>query len=158
MYLLSILLFVLISMIFLVTTSGGSVGFFVSPSSLILLLLIAIPLLVGAGLLKDFNNAFRLSAGQNVSCSRTELQRAIEAVSFTIKALWVSGIFNVVLELIVVLAMETEPLLVKYLSITLLPLMYAIVFIILLLPVKSRLTLRLYELQELPAAADDKNP
>lgn len=149
MYLLSILLFVLVSIIlFLITTPGGSVGFFISPSTLILLLLIAVPLLAGAGLLRDFNNAFKLSARTSASCSRLELQRAVEAVGFAMKAFGISGIFNVVVELVMVLAMETQPLLARYLSVTLLPLLYAVVFIILLLPVKSRLTLRLYELQE----------
>lgn len=160
MYLLSVLLFMLISIIFLVMTSGGSIaniGCFISPASLILILLVAIPLIMSAGLIRDFNNAFRLSARSDRKCSRHELQRAVEAISFAIKALWLSGIFSVTLTLIIVLAADVGDtiVLIRSLSVTLLPLMYAIFFIILLMPVKSRLRLRLYALTEPPAPSSE---
>ena len=104
MYLLSIL-------VFLVLCIGiGSTGiiYFIDMPTIIMLIMLVIPMIVIAGLLKDFNNAFRFGTKMKKPVKKAELSRALEAVSFAIK-----------------------------------PLCYASAFAIVLLPLKSRLKVRL---------------
>lgn len=161
MYLLSVLALIVLSIGYILLSSGGKVYYFLDLPSLIILILITIPILMSAGLLKDFNNAFRLGIIRNANPSRTELQRALEAVSLAMKALWVSGIFDSILQLIIVFAeyaSETAPrILNAYFSIILIPLMYAAFFVILLLPLKSRLSLRLSELSDCSPQSDTQS-
>lgn len=158
MYLLSILALMVLSVGYILLSSGGKVYYFLDPPSLIILILITIPILISAGLLKDFNNALRLGVSRNANPSRTELQRSIEAVSLATKALWVSGVFDSLLHLIIVFAeyaSEAAPrILNTYFSIILIPLMYAAFFVILLLPLKSRLALRLIEFRDVSVSSD----
>ena len=51
-------------------------------------------MIVIAGLLKDFNNAFRFGTKMKKPVKKAELSRALEAVSFAIKAFWTAGIFT----------------------------------------------------------------
>lgn len=94
MYLLSILLLMIFCIGFSIWSSGANIMYYLDPASLILVLLLVLPVLISAGLFKDFNNAFRLSVSRKKEFTRFELLRAIEAVNLTIKALWASGIFH----------------------------------------------------------------
>ncbi len=148
MYLLSLLLFVLFCIGYAALKMNGSIVSYLDPTSLILLLLFTLPILLSAGLLRDFNNAFRLSAKRSAACSRTELLRAIEAVTLASKALWTTGILDTILQLIFIFSQNDIQMHSAYIGISLISLLYAAFLNILLLPLRARLMVRLHMLPE----------
>lgn len=161
MYLLSILLFMALCVGYSVLSTSGGIGsiiHYIDPASLVVMVLIVLPVLMSSGLFHDFNNAFKFSTIRQKPCSRTALLRAIEAVNLVIKALWASGVFNSVFTIIQLLATaDGMDYLAKALSVSLITLLYAAFLVILLLPLKSRLLVRLHELDaEQPAEPDTK--
>ena len=149
MYLLSLVLLILLCIGWSVINMNADLINYLDPASLIMLL-VTLPVLLSAGLLRDFNNAFRLSIKRNAVCTKTELLRAAEAVTLAIKALWAAGIVNTLLGLIS--TFTTEKFIWAFVGISMISLLYAAFFSILLLPMRSRLV-RLYELPDETAAS-----
>ena len=150
MYLLSLVLLILLCIGWSVINMNADLINYLDPASLIMLL-VTLPVLLSAGLLRDFNNAFRLSIKRNAVCTKTELLRAAEAVTLAIKALWAAGIVNTLLGLIS--TFTTEKFIWAFVGISMISLLYAAFFSILLLPMRSRLPVRLYELPDETAAS-----
>lgn len=150
MYLLSLVLLILLCIGWSVINMNADLINYLDPASLIMLL-VTLPVLLSAGLLRDFNNAFRLSIKRNAVCTKTELLRAAEAVTLAIKALWAAGIVNTLLGLI--FTFTTEKFIWAFVGISMISLLYAAFFSILLLPMRSRLLVRLYELPDETAAS-----
>lgn len=150
MYLLSFFVFMVLCIGFLTLSTGGNIVYFIDMPSLVLLILIVVPMLMSAGLLKDFNNAFRLGIKVKKPAKKAELVRAIEAVSFTIKVLWAGAIFCTVFQLVTVVVEHTDDYAVLFAcsAISLVPLSYATFLALLLLPLQSRLKVRLNALCE----------
>ena len=149
MYLLSLVLLILLCIGWSVINMNADLINYLDPASLIML--VTLPVLLSAGLLRDFNNAFRLSIKRNAVCTKTELLRAAEAVTLAIKALWAAGIVNTLLGLIS--TFTTEKFIWAFVGISMISLLYAAFFSILLLPMRSRLLVRLYELPDETAAS-----
>ena len=150
MYLLSLVLLILLCIGWSVINMNADLINYLDPASLIMQL-VTLPVLLSAGLLRDFNNAFRLSIKRNAVCTKTELLRAAEAVTLAIKALWAAGIVNTLLGLIS--TFTTEKFIWAFVGISMISLLYAAFFSILLLPMRSRLLVRLYELPDETAAS-----
>ena len=150
MYLLSLVLLILLCIGWSVINMNADLINYLDPASLIMLL-VTLPVLLSAGLLRDFNNAFRLNIKRNAVCTKTELLRAAEAVTLAIKALWAAGIVNTLLGLI--FTFTTEKFIWAFVGISMISLLYAAFFSILLLPMRSRLLVRLYELPDETAAS-----
>ena len=150
MYLLSLVLLILLCIGWSVINMNADLINYLDPASLIMLL-VTLPVLLSAGLLRDFNNAFRLSIKRNAVCTKTELLSAAEAVTLAIKALWAAGIVNTLLGLIS--TFTTEKFIWAFVGISMISLLYAAFFSILLLPMRSRLRVRLYELPDETAAS-----
>ena len=150
MYLLSLVLLILLCIGWSVINMNADLINYLDPASLIMLL-VTLPVLLSAGLLRDFNNAFRLSIKRNAVCTKTELLRAAEAVTLAIKALWAAGIVNTLLGLIS--TFTTEKFIWAFVGTSMITLLYAAFFSILLLPMRSRLLVRLYELPDETAAS-----
>ena len=148
MYLLSLFVFMVLVVGFMAITGGGGLQgliYFIDMPSLIILVLLLVPMLLNAGVLKDLNNAFRLGAKRKAQAERLELMRAVEAVSFTIKALWTAGIFSVLFQFSIAI-MRNAPdseLAFLYTAVSLIPLSYTTFFVILLLPLRTRLNMQL---------------
>lgn len=151
MYILSLILLILLGIGWSVTTMNAAIVNYLDPASLIMLLLVTLPVLLSSGLLRDFNNAFRLSIKRSAVCSKIELLRAIEAVTLTIKALWTAGIVDTLLGLI--FAFTSDEFICAYVGIAMISLLYAAFLNILLLPMRSRLLVRLHTLSGQTAAA-----
>ena len=151
MYLLSLVLLILLCIGWSVINMNADFINYLDPTSLIMLLLVTLPVLLSAGLLRDFNNAFRLSIKRTAVCTKTELLRAAEAVTLAIKALWAASIVNTLLGLI--FTFTTEKFIWAFVGISMISLLYAAFFSILLLPMRSRLLVRLYELPDETAAS-----
>lgn len=155
MYLLSILVFLVLCIVFMITVTGvGSTGiiYFIDMPTIVMLFLLVVPMMVSAGLLKDFNNAFRFGTKVKKSVKKVELSRALEAVSLAIKAFWTAGIFTFLVPTGSVLIKNSGNLdlshTMSYIAVGLLPLCYASAFAIVLLPLKARLKVRLAALCE----------
>lgn len=153
MYLLSLFVFMVLVVGFMAITGGGGLQgliYFIDMPSLIILVLLLVPMLLNAGVLKDLNNAFRLGAKRKAQAERLELMRAVEAVTFTIKALWTAGIFSVLFQFSIAI-MRNAPdseLAFLYTAVSLIPLSYTTFFVILLLPLRTRLNTQLNMLCE----------
>ena len=76
--------------------------------SLVFILLIAIPLLISAGLFLDFNRAFAITLGHKKAESLLVLKRAKEAVELARKAMLYSGVFVGIFSTVIVLNQVTD--------------------------------------------------
>ena len=148
MYLLSLFVFMVLVVGFMAITGGGGLHgliYFIDMPSIILLILLLVPMLLNAGVLKDLNNAFRLGARRKVQAKRLELMRAVEAVSFTIKALWTAGIFSVIFQFSIAIMGKAPDadMAFLYTAVSIIPIWYTTFFVILLLPLRTRLNMQL---------------
>lgn len=151
MYIISILAVIIMSKFF---TEGSSGIFFpLNPYPLTLILLFSFSLLTGTGLLKDFNNAFRISLWKkNRGESVNELKRAIEAVSLVKKISLMAGVFLFFFEACQILttldlSSLSEPLGIMIVNGLIGPL-YSATIILILLPMESMLKLKLWNAQK----------
>jgi len=146
MYFISIVAVICISG-FLLMLGQGSVVWFIDMPSLIVILLFDITMLFSAGLVKDFNNAFRMVLRTGKDESVTEMKRAIEAVGLVRKTTLAAGVFSMIFGLIMAMGQLGNPeLLGPNLAVASLTLLYALAFILILLPLESRLRMKLQNL------------
>lgn len=150
MYIVSILAVIIISKHL---TIGGSGVFWPFNFTMVVMLLFDITLLAGAGFLKDFNNAFRLAIRRkNREEAAGELKRAIEAVRLTRKLTLATGFFFLFFEAVQLLittdfsnlTADIGEMMVSGLSAPL----YSAAIILVLLPMESKLRLKLWNVQE----------
>ncbi len=75
-------------------TDGGfsSIIYFIHMPTIVMFALLVVPMMIIAGVMRDFNNAFRLGARMKKQVKRMEVLRAVEAVSYVIKVIWAIGI------------------------------------------------------------------
>ncbi len=149
MYILAIV-GVILSVLVMAISSGLGVSttlvmYFDIPS-VILLIILCIPMLLAAGLLRDFNNAFAIALSKKKIASITEIKRAIEAVELTMKSLMYGSIFTFLFSLIIILrCVDSLQLLAPNFSVAILTFIYAIGFNMLLLPIKAKLNIKMTE-------------
>lgn len=162
MYFISILALVLVTIIGCLIGSPATVLDFFDVPCILLILLVDIPILLSSGLLKDFNNAFRIALGKERSITVTELKRAIEAVNLMSKTTLYSGLFLFMIEAIITLHRLDDPAsLGPTISVSLLFFLYTSGLAIILLPLKSILNVRmitLTETQDAKTASPDTVP
>ena len=152
MYFISILAVVIASVIlsFSLTLSVSFKNFLDFPS-LLLILLLSIPILISSGLLRDFNNAFRIAIGKKKSGSLTEIKRACKAVSLMIRTFLLSGLFLFLISMITVLhALDTPDALGPAISVSLLCFIYGTALALMLLPIRAILQVRIIEFMQEP--------
>ena len=148
MYILSILSVIAMFLLTIGMSSAGIgvISYYIDMPSLIILLILCFPMLISSGLLKDFNRAFHIVMSKNRETSLNEIKRSIEAVDLVIKILTIGGAFIAVASFILVLALvETPEQLGPNLAVTILSLVYALAFALILLPLKSRLKVKMIE-------------
>ena len=152
MYLLSIVTVIVLTGIMYVFSNGTGENYlirFLDPPTMLFLILALIPLLVSGWLLKDFNNAFRLVIGKKEPSGLIELIRAREAVSLAIKVLVAVAAFICVVGGVMILLMTEDPAtLGPSLAVMLLSLVYGLGVAVVLLPLKSRLNVKIQEYRE----------
>lgn len=142
MYFVSIIAIILVTVILSFSVSIQS---FIDLSSLLLVLLLAVPILISAGLFRDFNNAFRIALGQKKN-SLVEIKRALEAVNLMIRTFLCTGLFLFLVSMITVLhRLDTPATLGPAISVSLLCFIYGTAMVLLLLPVKAILQVRIIE-------------
>ena len=110
MYFISIVAVLIVSGLMLVWGPGrGNVAWFIDLPSLLLILIFDVTMLLSTGLLKDFNNAFRLVARKKSEESVTEMKRAIEAVVLTRRVTLAAGGFTMLFQLVLIMAYMDDP-------------------------------------------------
>lgn len=149
MYIISIITVIIVSVLMMLFTDWGisSVIWFIDPVSLLLILLITIPIMLSAGLLKDLNNACRIAIKKNVEITYRELKRGIEAVCLLRRTLIAAGAFTALFSLVMVLmGCEEQALLAPNCAVAITGFVYAMGFVIILLPLESRLKIKLQDM------------
>lgn len=142
MYFVSIIAIILVTVILSFSVSIQS---FIDLSSLLLVLLLTVPILISAGLFRDFNNAFRIALGQKKN-SLVEIKRALEAVNLMVRTFLCTGLFLFLVSMITVLhRLDTPATLGPAISVSLLCFIYGTAMVLLLLPVKAILQVRIIE-------------
>lgn len=148
MFFLSFLAIILGSVLILgITPMGfGRMFNFFDFNSFLVLLLITFPILISSGLLKDFQNSFRLVIGKKKGGSLTEIKKAKEAVDLVGKTLLYVGAFIAMFSMVIILGNIDDPnALGPSIAITVLSLLYALAINLILLPLKSKLKMMLIE-------------
>ncbi len=118
---------------------------YVDVISILFLLVMAVPILISSGLLKDLSHAFKLVLGKEKQATMSELKRAKLAVQIAMKILLYGGIMLMLLQIIVVLHLPKLVYVGPSISTAILTLLYAVICDILLLPVRARLEVRILE-------------
>ncbi len=147
MYFIAILGVIFSTFLTLFITGGYEwLTYFFDMWSLLPALIITIPILAASGLLKDFFCSFRLALGKEPPKSLLELKKAKEAVSLAIKSLCGSNIAIFLLNAIVCLHAIDEPQAIgPNAAVCLLLLFYCAILCLFLLPVQSKLNLKIIE-------------
>lgn len=147
MYFISVLALIITSIFFFIVGPGkGSnmIYWFIDLPSLLPLILFNITMLLSAGLLKDFNNAFRFVGRTDQEESMAKLRRSVEAVRLARRVTLAAGGFDLFFQFILILGrMDSPEMLGPYIAIGMLGLLYAFAFVLLLLPMESRLQIKL---------------
>lgn len=145
MYLLSVLAVVL-CFVLIQLVNASRISSFVDVTSMAFLVMLVVPILLSAGLLKDLNNAVRLVLGKRKEASMLELKRAKLAVDTMIRTSIYSSIFVTMLELVVLLHNMSDPTyLGPMISMSLLIMLYAMVISLLFIPIRAKLEQRILE-------------
>lgn len=142
-----ILFIVLMIVLFVVTSSGSSFAYYIDPISLVILLLVGIPVLISTGLMKDFNNAFKLGLSKKKEGTIRDVKRAIEAVALFQKVIITTGIVAFFLSAILVVIQKPEyEILLPSIAVALVAPLYASVMALILQPLEVSLKLRLQDM------------
>lgn len=138
---------VLVFLYSLVIMSGGfaTTPNYIDLPSLILIVLWTLPVLIGAGLLKDFGASFRRAFSTKLLCTREELARSMEAVQLAQKANWIAGLLGFLIAFVYICKsygeMGAEVFLLNV-SVAVIVIIYAAMLNLILLAVYGRLKKR----------------
>lgn len=145
MYLLSVLAIIL-CFVFVQLVNPYSIMGFVDATCILLLVVLVVPIMISAGLLKDLNNGIRLILGKKKETAMLELKRAKLAVDTTMRVSVCSSLFVTMMEVVVLLHNMSDPaMLGPMISLCLLSLLYAMIINLLLLPIRAKLEQRILE-------------
>ena len=148
MYFISILAIIAVT---LIASGSSNPEAIIDAPSLVIVLLICIPMLISSGLLKDFNNAFRIALNRKKEAGLIEIKRAIEAIGLTIHTLFYSAFFLFAISLIAILrSLSDLASLGPNLAVAFLTCIYSLALALMLLPIKSILTVRAIEFMQQP--------
>ena len=146
MYLISVLSVIVVSG-FLLMLGRGNVAWFIDALSLLVILLFDGMILLSSGLTKDFNNAFRMVLKNGKEEGLSEIKRAIEAVVLVRKTTMAAGVFSMIFGMIMAIGALADPyMLGPNLAVACLTLLYALAVELILLPLESRLKMKLQNL------------
>ena len=148
MYLISILT-VMIVIALLVSFGQTSIAVFIDLPSVLLLVILLVPILISAGVWKDFNNAFRIVMERKSEATIAQINRSIAAVELAGKTLLFGSSFIAACSMMIILATLSSPeQLGPNLAVALLSFLYGLLGYLLLLPLKTRLVTKKIELMQ----------
>lgn len=146
MYLLTIIMIVA-AIFFIAAGCGMKIGIFLDIPSLILIFMVTIPVLLGAGVHKDINRAFRMMLTGKWDATIQELKRAEHGISVLMVSLLASGAFISCCSFLGFLLQNVQKehildgqKLFAGLTVSMLALLYSLILQLILVPVKARVT------------------
>ena len=149
MYFLSMIGVILMTVVMCWCTMGLNGNYavrYLDFNAILFFVLFLIPLLLSAGLLKDLQNAFRLGIGRKKAENLTELKRAGEAVSLTIKVVLVLSVFICAVQGVYVIYNMTDLAhLGPSFSVVLLSMVYGMGIALVLFPLQARINVKIQE-------------
>lgn len=145
----------LISFLAVILIMGLSIGsvanvvYLIDLPSLIILLIVIVPSLIQTGLLKDFNNSFRLTIGKKSKGTFKEIKRAIAAIQLVRKSGVYAAVFSVCISFILIMTqLSTPETLGPNLAVAILSILYAALINIIFLPMEKQLEVKLIDFAE----------
>lgn len=146
MYLISMIVMVVLFAVIVLMGGESEISYFLDIPSLVLLLLMMVPIVLAAGLWKDFVKSFQIVFKKAGEIPLVQLKRSYEAVSLSMKCLLYSGVFLSVIGGIQILRLlsDVETLGVSLLT-ALLASLYALCLNIILLPLKYKIKAMIIE-------------
>ena len=130
-----------------ITFLCGKPGIFVDFPSIIVILGPTLALLLASGLMPDFMRGFVVMSQKENTHSSLELHKTEIAVGLTIRLLLLSGFLGSLIGLISMLALLSDPTtLGRNMSVSLLTLLYAVLFSFILLPIRAKIRAILHTL------------
>ncbi|MCM1500767.1 MAG: hypothetical protein NC124_20100 [Clostridium sp.] len=153
MYILAILGIILSVYLMLAVNPSGFdlqyVSYYIDLSSVLFMAIIVVPILAAAGLLKDFNNSFKLTIGRKTAKCLKELKRAKSAVSLAMRSFLYAGAVSLLVECVRIGAKASEwSEAGQEYSVALLSLLYGFIGCLVLFPIHSRLEQKIADFME----------
>lgn len=151
MFLFAILAIILstVYMVDSITQNGTSyLAYYFDAHSIIVFLILVIPILISTGLIKNFNHAFGLAFGKRKANNLMELKRAEEAVALVQKTAVYGGVFSSLFYAVIFLKsadFSSFNGVGYFLSAALTNIVYAAAINLFLLPVYTKLKLKIAE-------------
>lgn len=142
------ILFIVLMIVFCVITGQSfSYQYYIDPISLIILLLVGIPVLISTGLMKDFNNAFKLGLSKKKEGTIRDVKRAMEAVALFQKVIITTGIVAFLMSVVLILVQKpVYDKLMPSMAVAVLAPLYASVIALILQPIEVSLKLKLQDM------------
>ena len=142
------ILFIVLMIVFCVITGQSfSYQYYIYPISLIILLLVGIPVLISTGLMKDFNNAFKLGLSKKKEGTIRDVKRAMEAVALFQKVIITTGIVAFLMSVVLILVQKpVYDKLMPSMAVAVLAPLYASVIALILQPIEVSLKLKLQDM------------
>lgn len=149
MYFLGVLLYIVFLVILSAFSSPASALLFVDLPSLIVILALTLPMLMASGLLSDFFKGFMLMGKKVNYYSSIDLKRIIEADKLAIQTLIIAGGIGAITGTISLLSNISD--MSKFgpsLAIAMITVLYSLIFISVILPVKAKVSTILKTLEQ----------
>lgn len=128
--------------------SPRGIVFFIDFPSLLIILVLAAPVLFKGGMWKDFLRAWKLLK-KNYACHLSEIRRSLDVVEMMQKQLIYAGIISMLLSLVHVLGMLSDPAsLGPNVAVAILTMLYAVILEMLLLPLQMEAKRRIIDYME----------
>lgn len=128
--------------------------FLIDLPSLIIVLVFTVPALFKGGVWKDFMRAWKLLR-KDYTCHLSELRRTLDVVEMMQKQLIYAGVLCMLMSFITILGQLTSPeYLGPNLAVSILTILYAVIFEMLLLPLQLEVKRRIIDYMELDTDAE----
>ena len=132
---------------------------YIDMPSLIILVLLVVPVLISAGMLRDFCASFRRAVSLQTACTRAELQRSMEAVKLARRSNYTAGLFGFLIAFVFVCRgyeSMRENVFWLNMAVAVIPVIYAGAFDLIFLAVYGRLKKRYIDFMQMGYDADEK--
>lgn len=153
MYIFAILGIILSVYLMLAVNASGFdisyVYYYIDSPSILFMIIIVVPILAAAGLLKDFHNAFKLTLGRKTAGCLKELRRAKAAIKLAMRSSLCAGAVSSLIECVRIGAKANEwsEAGMEY-SVALISLLYGFIICLILFPINSRLEQKIADFME----------
>lgn len=146
MYIISLILFVLITIGISILSAEPKV--FIDIPSLLVIVGLTLPLIFASGLFNDFIRGFAIMNHTTNKYTAIELKRSLEAMKLAMTGIILSGILGTLVAFVAICHGDfAKEMLMPYLGVASLTTLYALVFLMILLPIISRIKSILYTLE-----------